>query len=184
MKKILMLVLLLAPMSLMAQKFGHFDYASIMQAMPEMKTVQTELETIGKQYQDELAAMEKELQTKYEKFQAEVNETTPENIRNRKMQELQELQTRLQQASEDNTKAFQEAQQKKMQPIIVKVTDAINAVAKEGNYVYLVDKNSSQAAGVVISEAISVDVTKTIRSKLGSSAAAAAPAAPAASAVK
>lgn len=178
MKKILLMVLLAAPLSLAAQKFAHFDYAAIMQAMPEMKTVQAELEVIGKQYQDELTAMEKELQTKYEKFQAEVNEQTPENIRNRKMQELQELQARLQQASEDNTKAFQEMQQKKMQPIMVKVTDAINAVMKENNYVYLIDKASSQAAGMFINETISEEATKKIMAKLGISLSAAAPAAP------
>ncbi len=175
-KKILMMVLFVAPLSLAAQKFGHFDYSAIMQAMPEMKTVQAELETIGKQYQDELTGMEKELQAKYEKFQAEVNDQTPENIRNRKLQELQEMQARLQQAGEDNTKAFQETQQKKMQPIMVKVTDAINAVAQEGNYVYLIDKASSQAAGMFINETISEDVTKKIMTKLGITATATAPA--------
>ncbi len=177
MKKILLMVLLAAPLSLAAQKFAHFDYAAIMQSMPEMKTVQAELEVLGKQYQDELAGMEKELQTMYEKYQAEINEQTPENIRNRKMQELQDKQARLQQASEDNTKAFQEAQQKKMQPLIVKVTDAINAVMKEGNYVYIIDKASSQAAGMFINETLSEEVTKKIMAKLGISLSATAPAA-------
>ena len=40
-KKILIMVLFVAPLSLAAQKFAHFDYATIMQAMPEFKKAQT-----------------------------------------------------------------------------------------------------------------------------------------------
>lgn len=159
-KKILMLVLFVAPLSLAAQKYAHFDYTAVMQAMPEVKTAQTELEAIGKQYSDELQNMQKELETKYQKFQNEVNESTPENIRNRRMQELQDLQQRLDQANQDNQRAFNEAQQQKMQPIIQKVLDAVNAVAREGNYIYIIDTTASQAAGVFINQNLSENVTK------------------------
>lgn len=178
-KKILIMVLFVAPLSLAAQKFAHFDYATIMQAMPEFKKAQTEMEAIGKQYREELQNMEKEINTKIEKFQSEVTDKTPENIRNRRAQEIQDLQQRYQQAAQDNEHAFDEARQKKFQPITQKVMDAVNAIAKEGNYVYIVDKNASQQAGIVINEALSEDVTKRIAAKLGISAAAltAAPAA-------
>lgn len=181
-KKILIMVLFVAPLSLAAQKFAHFDYATIMQAMPEFKKAQTEMEAIGKQYREEFQNMEKEINTKIEKFQSEVTDKTPENIRNRRAQEIQDLQQRYQQAAQDNEQAFDEARQKKFQPITQKVMDAVNAIAKEGNYVYIVDKNASQQAGIVINEALSEDVTKRIAAKLGISAAAltAAPAAAAA----
>ena len=181
-KKILIMVLFVAPLSLAAQKFAHFDYATIMQAMPEFKKAQTEMEAIGKQYREELQNMEKEINTKIEKFQSEVTDKTPENSRNRRAQEIQDLQQRYQQAAQDNEHAFDEARQKKFQPITQKVMDAVNAIAKEGNYVYIVDKNASQQAGIVINEALSEDVTKRIAAKLGISAAAltAAPAAAAA----
>ena len=183
-KKILIMVLFVAPLSLAAQKFAHFDYATIMQAMPEFKKAQTEMEAIGKQYREELQNMEKEINTTSEKFQSEVTDKTPENIRNRRAQEIQDLQQRYQQAAQDNEQAFDEARQKKFQPITQKVMDAVNAIAKEGNYVYIVDKNASQQAGIVINEALSEDVTKRIAAKLGISAAAltAAPAAAAATA--
>ncbi len=171
-KKLLMLVLFVAPMSLAAQKFAHFDYTLVMQSMPAVKAAQAELETIGKQYQDELAGMEKEIQTKIEKYQNEINDQTPENIRTRRMQEIQEMQQRFQQASEDNQKAYNETASKKMQPLIQKVMDTVNTVAKEGNYIYIIDKTASQSAGVFINEAISEDVTKKVMDKLGISAAA------------
>lgn len=167
-----MLVLFVAPMGLAAQKFAHFDYTLVMQSMPAVKAAQAELETIGKQYQEELSGMEKEIQTKIEKYQNEINEQTPENIRTRRAQEIQEMQQRFQQASEDNQKAYNETASKKMQPLIQKVMDAVNTVAKEGNYVYIIDKTASQSAGVFINETISEDVTKKVMDKLGIVAAA------------
>ena len=54
-----------------------------------------------------------------------------------------------------------------MQPIIQKVLNAVNAVAQEGGYVYIVDENASQQAGVFINKTISTDVTSSVMKKLG-----------------
>ena len=150
-KKLLLIVLLAAPLSMCAQKFAHFDYASIIQSMPEAKAVQAELETLYKQYQTELENMQKEFQTKMEKYQKEDTDATPANIRDRHNQE--------------------------MQPVTQKIMDAVNAVAQEGSYVYIIDKNGAQGAGIVINETLSTDVTSTIMKKLGITASAAKPAA-------
>lgn len=166
-KKILMLLLFAAPLSLAAQKFAHFDYTSIMQSLPETKTAMTELEALSKQYTEELQAMEKEITTKMEKYQSEVTESTPENIKTRRQQEITDLQQRYQQASEDDQKAFNEARNTKMQPIMQKVMDAVNSVAKEGNYLYIVDQTASQSAGIIINTSLSEDVTKKVMDKLG-----------------
>lgn len=173
-KKILTLVLLVAPLSLCAQKFGHFNYAQVMQAMPEVKKVQAELESTGKLYQDEINGMQRELQTKYDKYRAEVNDKTPENIRARREQELAEMQQRLQQAAADNDSSFAALRTQKMQPIMQKVMDAVQNVAKEGNYVYIIDGSAAQGAGIFINETLSEEVTKKVMAKLGISATAAA----------
>ena len=164
-KKLLLAALLLAPVSVMAQKFGHYDGA-VIENLPEYKTAMTELEELGKNYQTELEEMQKELQTRYEKYQQEIKPTTPQNIVQRKQKEIEDLQMRLQQANEDNTKAFQEAQQQKMQPIIVKVQDAVSAVAKEGGYIYILDKRNSNHT-FYINETVSEDVTDKLKAKLG-----------------
>ncbi len=173
-KKLLLLVLFVAPLSLCAQKFAHFDYAQIMQSMPEYKTAASDLEALGKKYQSEIEGMQKELQTKAEKYQKEDTNATPANIKERHQQELQDMYQRLQQAQQDNSEQFQQEQQKKLQPITQKVMNAVNTVAQEGGYVYIVDKNASQQAGIVINEALSTDVTSIVMKKLGISAAAAA----------
>lgn len=163
-KKILMMVLVLAPITAFAQKFAHYDSQEIAKVFPAYLTAQTELEALGKQYESDIQEMQKELQTKYEKFQNEVNESTPANMRQRREQELSDLQQRIRQAYDDNQKSFQEESAKKMQPIIQKLQDAVGSVLKEGGYVYAIDKSTSS---VVINEAISVDITAQIKGKLG-----------------
>lgn len=171
-KKLILLVLFIAPMSLCAQKFAHFDYGQIIQALPEYKTATTELETLGKQYQTELEGLQKEIQTKAEKYQKEDTDATPANIKERHNQELQDMYQKYQQAQQDNSEAFQKAQAEKLQPLMQKVMNAVNSVAQEGGYVYVVDKNASQQAGIVINETLSTDVTSQVMKKLGISAAA------------
>ena len=164
-KKILILVLMLAPISAFAQKFAHYNTEEIAKVFPAYLTAQSELEALGKQYENDLQEMQKELQTKFEKYQAEVNESTPANMRQRREQELNDLQQRIQQAYQDNQQAFQQEQAKRMQPIMQKLQDAVEAVLKEGGYVYGIDKGA--LVGITINEAISTDVTNDIKKKLG-----------------
>lgn len=165
-KKILLTVLvMLAPICAFAQKFAHYDTDEVLKSYPAFLTAQTELEALGKQYESDLQDMQKELQTKFEKYQNEVNESTPANMRQRREQELQDLQQRIQQAYQDNQQAFQQEQAKKMQPIMQKIQDAINAVLKEGGFVYGIDK--AAAAGIAINETLSTDITAQIKAKLG-----------------
>lgn len=166
-KKILLIAAFaVAAFTANAQKFAHYDYATVVQALPDYKTATTELEATGKQYQTDLEEMQKEIQTRIEKYQNEVNDQTPQNIRQRKEQEIMDLQQRFQQAQEENAKVFQELQQTKMQPIITKVSEAVAAVAKEGGYVYIFDKSQS-GPQFYINEALSEDVTAKVRTKLG-----------------
>lgn len=164
-KKILILVLMLAPISAFAQKFAHYNSEEIAKVYPAFLNAQKELDELGKQYESDLQDMQKELQTKYEKFQAEVNESTPANMRQRREQELQDLQQRIQQAYQDNQQAYQQTAATKMQPIMQKLQDAVDAVLKEGGYVYGFDKAS--ISGVAINETLSTDITAQIKTKLG-----------------
>ena len=57
MKKIIIMLMLLAPMATFAQKFGHVDAQSIMQSMPEFIKARGDLEALSKQYENDLKAM-------------------------------------------------------------------------------------------------------------------------------
>ena len=73
------------------------------------------------------------------------------------------LQQKIQQAYQDNSEAFQKAQQEKMQPITTKLLDAIKAVGKAGGYVYIMDLS----AGIpYVSDTLSKDVTAEVKAEL------------------
>ncbi len=178
MKKILMMLLLAAPVALFAQKFAQVDYFALVQAMPAFKTAQTELETLGKSYEADLAELQKEIETKMQKYQAEINEQTPANIRQRREQEIQDYYQRYEQAREDNSRNFEQAKQEKLQPLYMAVAEAVKAYAKEGGYVYIIDKQAAQSAYIFLNNDLNEDVTNKVAAKLGVSLAPAAPTRP------
>ena len=159
MKKVILLALLLVPMSLCAQKFGHFDSSAIIQLMPEYTTAQNELP----QYENDLKRMQDELKKKTEEYEAE-KANLLDNVRQRREAELQDLYNRIQQSYQDNQRSLQETSQQKMQAISDKMLGVIKEIGAEGGYVYIMDV----AAGIpYISTTLSTDVTAQIKQKLG-----------------
>lgn len=162
MKKILVALLLVLPLSVSAQKFGHFDYADVMQSMPEYKTAQTELQTKAKTFEDELKRMQDELQTKaddYDKNQA----TLIDEVKKRREQELQDLYQRLQEYSNKSQQELSQMENEKMQEIQSKLLKAVEEVGQAGGYVYIMTAGSIP----YISKTLSTDVTAQVKSKLG-----------------
>ena len=163
MKKALIIALLLAPMSMMAQKFGHFNSSELVQLMPEWTTAQNELQTLAQQYEDDQKRMQDELQKKADEFQKE-QANLLENVRARREQELNDLYQRYQQSLADNQQAFQKAQAEKMQAISEKITAAVKKIGDEGGYIYIMDVTSGIP---YISEKLSTDITPDLKKALG-----------------
>ncbi|MBQ9672055.1 MAG: OmpH family outer membrane protein [Prevotella sp.] len=164
MKKLFLALMMMLPMAAMAQaKFGHVNSAEIMQAMPEFTQARTDIEALTKQYEADLKLMQDELQKKGEAFEKE-QATLPENIKQRRQQDLQDMYQKIQQSYQDNQQALQQAQQEKMQAITTKIVDAIKKVGEAGGYVYIMDLT----AGIpYISTTLSTDVTTQVKAQLG-----------------
>ena len=97
MKKILLAILMALPMTIMAQsKFAHYNYTEILPNMKEYAAAQTELQSMEKQYMDDLKLMQDELQKKAEDYQKEAANLL-DNVRARREQELNDLAQRFQQ---------------------------------------------------------------------------------------
>ncbi len=162
MKKFFLMLMLLAPMTLFAQKFGHINSQQVMNDMPEFVKARGEVEATAKQYENDLKAMQDELQRKaaeYDKTKSTMNTTKQKETEDALMQLNEKIRT----AYNDNTQALQKAQQDKMQPITTKLVNAIQAVGKAGNYVYIMDV----ASGIpYISETLSEDVTAKVKAEL------------------
>lgn len=163
-RKLILMIMLIIPMSIFAQKFGHVNTATIIPAMPEYQKAQTELKTLQKTYSDDLKRLEDEFAKKNEEYQSQAK-TLPANIKQRRENELKELYTRMQQAAKDSEAALQKASQEKFTTISKKVNDALKAIGTQGGYVYIFDLAGQ--APVFINETLSTDVTAKLKTKLG-----------------
>ena len=163
MKKLFLMLMLCAPMTLFAQKFGHLDSQALLLSLPEAIAIQSKLEAKGKEYQKQIEDMQAELQRQaeaYDKSKSTMNATKQAETE----KNLQDMYTKIQQTAQDNQKAFNEAQQKQLGPVLEKVRNAIAAVAKAGNYVYIMEKAAGQP--LYINEALSKDVTAEVKAQL------------------
>ena len=163
MKKLLFMLMMLAPMAAFAQKFGHVNSQEVIQAMPEFTKARTDIEALAKQYDADLKGMQEEIQKKAEALEKE-QATLPANIKQRREQELQEMYQKYQQSAQDNQQALAKEQSEKMQAITTKVLDAIKSIGQTEGYVYIMDI----AGGIpYISTTLSTDVTAKVKAKLG-----------------
>ena len=73
-------------------------------------------------------------------------------------------QPRARQQAQQSQQDFQKAQQEKMQPILNKVREAIQTVAKSGGYVYVMDTSSGSV--LYINDSISKDLTAEVKAQI------------------
>lgn len=177
-KKIALVLLLVAPMSLFAQKFAHFRSMDIIPVMPEYAKAQTDIQALQKQYEDEIKRSADEFNKKFAEYQQE-QQTLPQNIQERRQKELQEMQEKGMQFQQEAQQQLQKAYTDMMDPIYKKLEDAVKAIGAAGGYTYVFDLNRTDIP--YIDENVSKDVTNDIKTKLGISLTAvpATPAAPA-----
>ncbi len=151
------------------QKIGHINADEIFQMTAEFKTANEQLRTLND-------AKTKELQGMYEVFQQKQTEAN-EKLRNRSEankstvdaelqtagQELQTMEQRIQEVQRVAQEDLQKKQQELLTPIQTKVMNAINAVAKDKGFAYVLDTSNGNVIYFQGGEDISADV----KTKLG-----------------
>ena len=163
-KKIVLLLMLVLPMSVFAQKFGHIKTQEILTIMPEYTKAQTDIQTMQQQYENEFKIVQEDFQKKFTAFQQE-QANLPKNILERRQNELEQLNQRAVQMRQDAQQELEKSWIEMLEPIAKKIDDAIKAVGQEGGYVYIFDLNATQIP--FINETYSTDVTATVKAKLG-----------------
>lgn len=126
-------------------KVAHINTQELISAMPEMKTAQTQLETLSKTYQTDIQTMATEFQNKVKQYDAEAATKTQEENTKR----AQEVQTMEQNIRQFQGQAQQDLQAKELEllkPITEKAKTAILKVARAQGFDYVLDA----AQGVVI----------------------------------
>ena len=144
-----------------SHKIGIVDSQKVLSEMPEMKSMQSELDNLAKKYEDTLVQLQKEFQTKYQDFVKE-QETMVESIKSRKQQELEDLSKRIQDLNNVAQQDMQKKQVELFAPIQTKLREAINKVGNDGGFTYIMDASQMLYVGNG-----SQDVTSLVKSKLG-----------------
>jgi outer membrane protein len=144
-------------------KIAHVNVQEIFTAMPEMPELEKKMADLNERYQKELQQMQDEYQKKYSDFQAQQDSLT-ENIKLRRMQEIQDISTRIENflpvAREDMAKE----QERLVQPLQDKIKNAIKAVGDEKGFTYII---SMEQQLFLYTGPNAVDATPLVKAKLG-----------------
>lgn len=143
-------------------KIGYINFNELIQQMPEFKTVNTNLQAVQKTYMDQLNSMNTELQTKGKEYE-EKRATMTDAVRIAKEGELNDLQKRMQDYQNNAQQQVQAKSNELLKPVTDKAKTAIQTVAKEKGYTYVMD--TSQTEFIVAPPAD--DMMASVKLKLG-----------------
>ncbi|MDR0756627.1 MAG: OmpH family outer membrane protein [Tannerella sp.] len=163
MKKIVVLSLMLLPLTLFAQevKIAIVNTNEIISQMPEVADMQKQLADLNAQYEKELKVMEDEYTKKYSEYIAQQDSLT-ENIKLRRQQDIQELQTRFQNYIPIAQQDMEKKQSELFAPIQEKLEKAIKAVGDEKGYTYILNPQV-----LLYKSDNAIDATAFVKEKLG-----------------
>ena len=163
MKQLLVLLCMLLPLGVFAQevKIAYVNTQDVFMAMPEVSAMEKTMADVNEGYKKELKTMQDEYQTKYSAFVSQ-QDSLSENIKLRRMQEIQDIQTRMDNFVQMGQQDVQKQQQDLLIPIQQKLQDAIKAVGDEKGYTYIIDP-----AALLYTGSNAVDATPFVRTKLG-----------------
>ena len=117
------------PAALFAQKFGRIDYSGTLQLMPEMATVQADIQKVYADYQEHIEGMTVERNRKMDEI-SKLPETTSETSRQLKNRELMELEQRINEYYQVAEEGIQAAQVERLLPLKTKLDAAVKKVCK------------------------------------------------------
>ncbi len=126
-----------------AQKIGHIEFNKLVEAMPETKTIRTQMEAYQKTFVDTYTTMTNEFQTKaqtYEKDKATMNDA----LKTQRENELQDLRKRIDDFQRDAQSKVEAKSNELTQPLFTKAKASIAKVAKAKGYSYVLDSSQTE----------------------------------------
>jgi outer membrane protein len=148
------------------QKIGYADWEYIFSQLPEFKQIDSELKTHGTQLENQLKAKYADYETKVKAYQG-MPATTPDAIRADKERELQGLQESIQKFQQDAQTSLQNKQTALMDPVFKKVGKAIEEVAKENGYAFIMAPQVMGGGDILLYSDEKYNVSNLVLKKLG-----------------
>ncbi len=130
-------------------KIAHINTQDLVEAMPEMKAAQSQLEKLQKTYDTEIRAMAQELDNKIKQYGAEAESKTDE-VNKKRAEEVQGMQNNIGAYQQQALKDLDKKQVDILQPILERAKNAIQKVARVKGYQYVLD--STSGGGLLLAE--------------------------------
>lgn len=163
MKKLIILLFAILPLGVFAQeaKIAYVNVGEIFNAMPEMAAIEQQMAELNEKYTTELRQMQGEYTKKYQDFVAQQDSLT-ENIKLRRMQEIEDIRARMDNFVPIAQQDVQQRQQELLMPVQDKIQNAIKAVGEENGYTYIIDPSV-----FLYTSDNAINATQKVRTKLG-----------------
>ncbi|PCJ97448.1 MAG: hypothetical protein COA50_05405 [Flavobacteriaceae bacterium] len=128
-------------------KVAHIDVSQLLSEMPEMVSAQAELKKLAETYRADIEGSYKEVQNKYTQYQNEAATMSKEENEKRAL-ELQEHQKNISDAEQAAQQELQKKQAELFAPISKKAQEAIEKVAADQGFDYVMD--ATQGTGLIV----------------------------------
>lgn len=149
-----------------AQKFAHFDMDSILNLMPDMKKANDDALAYYKQLEDKMNSMQTELDTKVKEYQDGVKKGTISPLIQQTMEnDIQSLQQRIQDFQVSAQNDFTSKKQELVKPIYDKINAAVKQIAKENGYKYVFDSSNNGVNNLLFADPAD-DIFALVKKKL------------------
>ena len=168
MKKILIALCFVAAAAFgaSAQKFALVNMDYVLRNLPDYEMANEQLNQVSQRWEKEIVALQKEAETMYKNYQADMVFLTREQQNKR----AEEVAAKEKEVAELRSKYFgpegelYKKRQSLMKPIQENIYNAVKAVSEERKYQVIFDRASSQS---IIFASPTIDVSNEVLSKLG-----------------
>ena len=166
MKRILVITLALMPLMLLAQaRIGIVNSQQLFDLMPEKTAAEAQLKSLSDRYHAEHELLQNEFDKKYADYQAiAADPTTPETIRERRVQELQEGDKKLREFEQRAASDLAARREALTRPIADKVQAAIRTAGEQGALDLVLD---TAVTPVAYTGPATIDITPMVKALLG-----------------
>jgi outer membrane protein len=161
-KIVILFILMLTFQTLSAQKYGYLNKEEIFKSIPEFDSATVQVEKLRKEFENQLASMQGEYSSKTASLNNETANIS-EYLRQSKQEELKNLDVRIQLFSVRANAQLDEKKNQLLQPVIMKVDDAIKAVATEEGFIFVIDGGQM----LFTDEKKCINILPLVKAKLG-----------------
>jgi len=143
-------------------RIGHIDFGKLIEQLPGQDTVKTAMAKYAQSLQDQYQSMQTELQSKIDDY-SKNKETFSALIKQTKEKEVADLQTRMEAFQQSAQQDMSDQESKLSAPFIEKAKKAIQEVAKENGFSYVLNNYE----GLILYNEGGEDIMPLVKKKLG-----------------